>query len=224
MSGERKGKRAKTPLAERAYRILKGRIVEGSLAEGEPLCEEPLAEDLGMSRTPVRTAIRRLEEEGYLMVVPRRGAFVTSLSVQEYRDVNDLRSVLEPLALETSICRIPAEHLVRHREMWTAIARDIEEGRTVDRSELIARDEEFHAFIVDYCLNRRLQGVMSIIRRQVVQIRLLSWMEPVFYPKSVREHVQLIDLIERRELSATQELLKEHILLKRKYIEPFIGR
>lgn len=220
---DQRGKR-RGQLSEKACEILKERIEKGVLVEGESLCEQELACELKMSRTPVRRAMQKLEEEGLLTIVPRKGAFVNTLSIQEYRDVNDLRSVLEPLALETSISRIPAGVLSGQERTWTDIAAMLEKGDPLDRARLITLDEAFHEIIVTYCRNRRLKAVMNFIRRQVVQIRLFSWMNPRFFPETVGEHIRLIELVKAKDLPAAQLLLKRHILLKDKYIEPFIKK
>lgn len=219
-----RNKRGKAPLCERAYEFLKKGIEAEHFAEGEVLSEQELAEELGMSRTPVRTAIQRLEEEGLLSVVPRKGAFVNKLSIREYRDVNDLRSVLEPLALETSIRRIPEELLTEQGTLWTNVTHKLEKGTYIDRAELVELDAAFHGIIVEYCSNRRLKGVMKMIGRQVDQIRLFSWMNAGFFSRSAGEHIGLIEHMKRKDLCAAQKLLKKHILLKGEYIESVIGK
>ncbi len=217
-------KRGKAPLCERAYGFLKERIEAEHFAENEVLSEQELAKELGMSRTPVRTAMQRLEEEGLLSIVPRKGAFVNKLSIREYRDVNDLRSVLEPLALATSIFRIPEDLLAEQGDLWTDIAQKLEKGKDIDRAGLIELDAAFHGIIVEYCSNRRLKAVMKIISRQVDQIRLFSWMNAGFFSRSAGEHVGLIEHMQRKDLSAAQNLLKKHILLKDEYIVSVIGK
>lgn len=209
---------------ERALEHLRQKVLSGVVRGGEPLPELQLARDLGMSRTPVRAALRRLAEEGFLTLVPQRGFFVNACSVQDYKEVNDIRSVLEPLALETALPCLPEAMLAQQRSLWGAHEEALSQGDRVDRDALVRDDEAFHALLVDHCRNERLKGFLRILRAQIAQIRLSSWMAaPVYVAAAVRQHLELLDRLEAGDLEGSQDLLRRHILLKQAYLSSYLG-
>jgi DNA-binding GntR family transcriptional regulator len=219
-----KGRRPRGSCFDVALEHMRRRILRGAVKGGEPLSELKVARDLGMSRTPVRAALRRLAEEGFVTLIPHKGVFVNACSVQDYKEVNDIRSVLEPLALETSLSCIPAELLERQREIWRAHQEALERGDPVDRDLLVRDDAALHALLVEHCRNERLKGFLRILRAQIAQIRLSSWMAAsVYVAAAVRQHLDLIDRIREGRLEEAQELLRRHILLKQTYLAGYLG-
>ncbi|EFQ22568.1 GntR family transcriptional regulator [Aminomonas paucivorans] len=219
-----KGSKTRGSCFETALEHLRRRILTGSARGGDPLSELQVARDLGMSRTPVRAALRRLAEEGFVTLVPQRGFFVNACSVQDYKEVNDIRSVLEPLALETALPCLPGEFLEAQRRLWKGHEEALERGGRMDRDALVRDDEAFHALLVEHCRNERLKGFLRILRAQIAQIRLSSWMAaPVYVAAAVRQHLELLDRMEEGNLGEAQELLRRHILLKQAYLSSYLG-
>ena len=94
----------------------------------------------------------------------------------------------------------------------------------MDRDALVRDDEAFHALLVEHCRNERLKGFLRILRAQIAQIRLSSWMAaPVYVAAAVRQHLELLDRMEEGNLGEAQELLRRHILLKQAYLSSYLG-
>ena len=108
-------------LPQRAYEWIKDAILEGRLKEGEPLSENRLAQEISISRTPIREALRNLEQDGFVRMVPGKGAFVAGISMEDVKEIYDIRILLEPLAARTAADRIPPEALDAAARDWEAL-------------------------------------------------------------------------------------------------------
>jgi len=140
-----KGSRGE-PLSRAAYKILRERILERVLQPGEALVEAKLAEDLGMSRTPIRDALNRLEQEGLISSIPNKGTFVESLRPMDVAEIYDIREVIEGLA-----ARLLARRVTRSQaEILEELAANAD-----DASATVSDDVEFHSAIVRMCGSQR---------------------------------------------------------------------
>ena len=133
------------PLREIVYEQLKIQILTGKIAPGTRMMEVELAEDLGVSRTPVREAIRKLEKEALVVIEPRRGAYVSDVSVKEMVDTLVVREDLEALAASLTAKRITKEELEGLEKKVTDYSEAIASG---DMEQIIRADESFHHKIV----------------------------------------------------------------------------
>ena len=140
------------PLREIVCEVLRDAIRGGVLKPGEWLKENDLADELLVSRTPVREAIRKLEQEGYVVTVPRRGAYVASVSIRDINEIFEIRSALEALACELAAERITDEEQERLERLLVAIGRAIEE-RDMDR--IVQTDIEFHELLYQAARDHR---------------------------------------------------------------------
>ena len=132
------------PLREIVCEVLRDAIRGGILKPGEWLKENDLADELLVSRTPVREAIRKLEQEGYVVTVPRRGAYVASVSIRDINEIFEIRAALEALACELASERITDEEQERLERLLVAIGRAIEEH---DMDRIVQTDIEFHELL-----------------------------------------------------------------------------
>ena len=151
------------PLRDVVFNTLRKAILKGELKPGERLMEIALAERLGVSRTPVREAMRKLELEGLVVMIPRRGAQVANITEKDLNDVLEVRIALENLSIENACARMTEEQLA---ELWKA-AKDFEatmaEGNLVKLAEA---DVAFHEVIYKSSDNRRLNQVLNNLREQ----------------------------------------------------------
>ena len=134
------------PLREIVYEELKRQILKGEIAPGHRMMEVELADDMGVSRTPVREAIRKLEKEGLVTIEPRKGAYASDISIKEMVDVLEVRQYLESLAAGMAASRITPEEKLKLQEATDAYKQEIE---SEDTSEIIIWDENFNKIIVD---------------------------------------------------------------------------
>lgn len=192
---ERAGLGAAEPelsLAEQAYRSLRDRLLMLDIAPGEPLHEGHLAEELGVGRTPLREALKRLETDRLVVSFPRRGTFATQVDVTDLASVAEVRELLEPLAASAAARRLGAEDraaLERAGEELRALPED------VAPRELLALDLALHRRIYRAAGNRHLED--SLVRLGNIATRI--WCVVVDrLPEAgdhVREHTLLIDAI-----------------------------
>ena len=133
------------PLREVVCETLREAIVDGVLKPGERLMEIQLAEELGVSRTPVREAIRKLELEGFVVMIPRRGTYVADMSIKDINEVYEVRTALDVLAAGLAAERITEEELEQMERLLVQIGEYIEQG---DMDKIVEVDSQFH----DICL------------------------------------------------------------------------
>lgn len=196
------------PLWEAVYLALRGAIVRRDLAPGERLAEQQLAEELGASRTPVREALRRLALEGFVVLVPRRGAYVAGLSFKDMNDVFELRMALEGLAAALAAERITQEELAALERGVAELAEAIEGGV----SERLAQiDADFHNLIYMASRNRRLMQIVANLSDQIQSFRIRSLAVPGRLKATLSEHRRLAAAIARRDAPAARRLAEEHI-------------
>ena len=141
------------PLREIVYEELKRRILIGEIAPGTRMMEVELADDMGVSRTPVREAIRKLEKEGLVTIEPRRGAYASDVSIKDMTDVLEVRQYLEGMATGMAALKITEEE---KRELLKATEAYSKAVESEDTDEIIHCDELFHKLIVDCSGNKTL--------------------------------------------------------------------
>ncbi len=177
-------------------------------APGERLMETQLAEELGVSRTPVREAIRKLELEGLVVMVPRRGAYVASMSVRDISETFEIRSALEGLAAKLAVDKITADELEAMELTVLRMSKSIENH---DLNELVEIDEEFHDILVRASRNERLTQMISLLREQIKRFRCASLSNLGRQSLILGEHRQILEAIAERDSDSAQILVEEHI-------------
>src|SRR5690606_7880656 len=163
------------PLRELVFDALREAIINGTLKPRERLMEIQLAEELGVSRTPIREALRKLEIEGFIVMVPRKGAYVADLSFKDIADVFEIRSALEGLAAELAAERITDEEL---DEMERLLIEKAEAIASNDMEKLVLVDTKFHEAIYKASRNERLTNIISNLREQIQRYRATTLAYP----------------------------------------------
>ena len=138
------------PLREIVYEELKMQILTGKIVPGTRLMEVELAADMGVSRTPIREAIRKLEKEGLVTIEPRRGAYASQISVKDMVDILEVRQDMEGLAAYFASSRMTEEQMADLKRTSDSYNRAVAEG---DMDSMIAYDTRFHRIIVESCNN-----------------------------------------------------------------------
>jgi DNA-binding GntR family transcriptional regulator len=193
---------------EYAYRTLKARILDSEFAPGAFLLEKDAAAQLGLSRTPVREALVRLEQDGLLEIVPRHGARISVLSPADMRDIYEVLTSLEPTAAEILARRRPSANEVADlSEACTAMERALEEA---DLKAWAAADEAFHRNLAERCGNRRLSDMIMTVWDQSHRARMFTLSLRPLPIQSTREHRAILDTILAGEADAARELYRAH--------------
>jgi DNA-binding GntR family transcriptional regulator len=196
------------PLREVVSEALREAITSGILKPGERLMEIQMAEELGVSRTPVREAIRRLELEGFLVMVPRRGTYVSDLSIKDINEVFEIRTALDVLAAGLAAERITEEELEQMERLLVAIGEYIDSGQA-DR--IVDADSEFHDVLYRASRNDRLVGIVSNLREQITRFRSISMAYPGRLKNTLEEHRRLVEAIAQRDPELAQQYAREHM-------------
>ncbi|WP_298806579.1 GntR family transcriptional regulator [uncultured Pseudokineococcus sp.] len=198
-------------LVQLAVEQIRRMILSGALGEGERLTEERLTERLGISRPPLREALRTLQQEGLIEVRPRRGAVVTTLTEQDVMEILTLRSALERLAVELGVPVLEAERLAPCRAALASMERFAEQE---DRGQLVSAAYDFHAAVVALAGHRRLDAAYSSVQRQqrLCMARNLYTRENQYEDlvTHVARHRRLLEVIEGGDPSAVLAELAVH--------------
>lgn len=193
------------PLREMVFESLREAIILGKLRPGERLMEIQLAEEMGVSRTPVREAIRKLELEGFVVMVPRKGAYVAGVSIKDIADVFEVRAALEGLAAGLAAERITEEEMEQLESAILSISGE-EDVLTV-----VKGDSMFHELIYKASRNHRLIQIITHLQEQINRFRLTSLSIPGRLRIAVGEHKKITEAICCRDVDLAQNLASEHM-------------
>ena len=196
------------PLRDVVFQTLRQAILRGELKPGERLMEVRLAKKLGVSRTPIREAIRKLELEGLVLMIPRRGAEVAEITEKSMRDVLEVRRALEVLAVSLSCDRISGELIEALKEA----AEEFDRSLTLDDVTRTAEaDVHFHDIIYRSTDNQRLIQLLSNLGEQMYRYRVEYLKHREFHPQISREHKELISYLEAGQKGQAEEKIAVHI-------------
>ena len=196
------------PLREIVFETLRGAIIDGTLKPGERLMEVQLADDMGVSRTPVREAIRKLELEGLVLMIPRKGAYVSGISSKDIADVFEVRASLESLAASLAAERITEQELEDLNRFMVEVTINAEVG---DLEKVIQSDTDFHEQIYHASRNNRLVQIINNLRDQIQRFRSASLSHPGRIKETLEEHKRLLEAISERNIVRASSLAREHI-------------
>ena len=185
---------------------LRTTIVDGELAPGQRLVQDELARTLGVSREPVRQALRMLEAEGLVVHRPRRGVVVAPVAEQVVRDVYDVRAALDGLAARRSVGRLTAPRIDEARRIVRAARRHLERG---DVAGLLADDRAFHALILDASGNQVARDVLAAQWNRVGAV-MRAVLESGYAHQAWQEHEAIIGAIAAGDAERAESLAREH--------------
>lgn len=203
------------PLREVVFESVRGAIISGVLKPGERLMEVQLAEKLGVSRTPIREAIRKLELEGLVIMMPRKGAYVADLSLKDITDVLEIRAALEGLASGLAALRITDEEIEELELTALQFHKAIEAD---DFENIVLKDIEFHDRIFKATRNEKLLQITNNLREQVQRFRLMYINKSNKSKDLSKEHYEIAEAISKRNIDMAERLAKKHIENAEKYI------
>lgn len=160
------------PLREIVYKELKMQILTGKIVPGTRMMEVELAQDMGVSRTPIREAIRKLEKEGLVTIEPRRGAYASRISTKDMVDILEVRQDMEGLAAYFAASRMTDEQKAELKKASDDYNEAVAEGNTAD---MISHDTRFHRIIVESCNNRILVQMIEQLQELVLRFRYIYY-------------------------------------------------
>lgn len=208
------------PLRDVVFNTLRQAILHGELKPGERLMEIKLAKRLGVSRTPIREAIRMLELEGLVVMIPRRGAAVAQITKQDLEDVLEVRCSLEELAVELACTRMTGIEL---QKLHKVIEEFEHACNTNDVTALAEKDVAFHDIIFEATGNRRLIQLLNNLREQMYRYRLEYLKDESSHDKLLLEHKTIENDIKNHDIESARQHIKEHIYNQVMYVGKKIG-
>ena len=196
------------PLRDVVFNTLRQAILRGELQPGERLLEIHLANKLGVSRTPIREAIRKLELEGLVLMIPRKGAVVAEITEKSLRDVLEVRRALEELAVKLACDKIQDEEI----EELKAAAKEFEKALgTGDVTVYAEADVKFHDIIYRATDNQRLIQLLFNLREQMYRYRVEYLKREESHGTLLIEHKKIIEAIASRDMEASADAVCQHI-------------
>lgn len=196
------------PLREVVSEALRQAIKDGLLQPGERLMEIQLADELGVSRTPIREAIRKLELEGFVVMVPRRGAYVADISLKDVAQVFEIRGALEELAAGLAAERITPDELEYLERILVEINEYIEND---DFAKIVDADIRFHDVLYHASRNQRLVDILHNLREQMLRFRSISMHYPGRLAATWEEHRHLVEYIAEHNSAMARKVAKKHM-------------
>ena len=196
------------PLRDVVFNTLREAILKGELKPGERLMELQLAAKLGVSRTPIREAIRMLEQEGLAVTIPRKGAEVAKMTEKDMEDVLQIRDALDELAASIACEQMTKEQL----DTLTETMHEFEEStKSKDLKKIAAADVQFHDIIYQATGNPKLVNMLNNLREQMYRYRVEYLKNPEVYPQLIAEHEELITKITHHEKQEATKIMCRHI-------------
>lgn len=196
------------PLRDVVFNTLRRAILKGELKPGERLMEIALADKLGVSRTPIREAIRKLELEGLVVMAPRKGAKVASITERDLSDVLEVRKGMEVLAISLACKRITGEELEKLETIEQSFQKLIESGNLTELAEM---DVKFHDTIYQATNNQRLVQLLNNLREQMYRYRMEYLKDIAVRRTLAEEHKTICQALRERDEQQAEQYVSIHI-------------
>lgn len=197
------------PLRDVVFNTLREAILKGELQPGERLMELQLASKLGVSRTPIREAIRMLEQEGLAVTMPRKGAEVARMTLKDMEDVLEVREALDELAARIACAKINDEQLENLKSIRDEFKKSLDSG---DVKKIAEEDVRFHDAIYEATDNAKLIALTNNIREQMYRYRVEYLKDPKNYPVLIAEHDAIVRALESRDKEMVTAEMHTHVV------------
>lgn len=190
------------------YRRIKEGILGMRYEPGQKLSEAKLAADLGVGRSPVRSALARLERDGWVQVLPQQGTFVRKFSAEDVAGMSELRLLLEAHAASVAASKVTAEELASLRKQFEAL-----KARGAERNfeEFLALDDRFHGLVYRLANNQLITKILRNLRDQIHWVRVINAAVPGRVDASFAEMDRVLIALERRDGEAAAQAMRQHI-------------
>jgi DNA-binding GntR family transcriptional regulator len=188
--------------------MLRHMIMTGKLVEGDKVNENELCETLGISKTPLREALRVLSGEGLIRLVANRGAFVTKPTFEEIAEMFDVMSLLEGFCARAACERMAPRDFARLEKLHTKLEENFERH---DQEEYIRINNQYHSLVQEIAGNRTLNQIVKSLRKKILLYRFQSLNLPARFEYSIREHRDLLEAFRKRDHMRAEALMREHL-------------
>ena len=203
------------PLREIVYEELKRQILVGEIAPGTRMMEVELADVMGVSRTPVREAIRKLEKEGLVTIEPRKGAYASNISIKDMVDVLEVRQGLEGMAAAIASGKITER---QKADLLNVVEKYKAAVESANIEEIIKYDEEFHSMIISISGNKTLMQVFSTVQELALRFRYIYYDDFNRYESMPREHQLIEEAIMSGDAEKARVAAGDHVFKLKEFI------
>ncbi|WZL72524.1 GntR family transcriptional regulator [Clostridiaceae bacterium 35-E11] len=194
-----------------AYETIKNSIMNNEIKPGDYLSENLLAQTLGMSRTPIREAIKVLASEGLVEIHNGVGVFVKHVTTKEIHELFEVRAALECTALHSSLKYITDDEISDIEEGWLELKRKIDQGEKIDIDIISDYDSRLHSLIVNKCDNAYLKEIMSSIKLKIKRFQRMSARALGNEKETLNQHLEIINYMKEKDVDKLSKLLRIHI-------------
>jgi DNA-binding GntR family transcriptional regulator len=198
-------------LGKQVYELLWRRIVSHQLRPGDKLSDLRLSGELGVSRTPVREALHRLAQEGMVRAESRRGFYVSQFSSDDVREVYDVRTALEVLAVRLALPNLSAAQIAAAQEDLDAVGRRVRAGDPTANEAFLLIDRAFHEMLVQAANNRRLAGLMAGLQAQLRVFQFYGIHFQDMMEMSLEHHQAILAALRAGDHPAAEAAMERHI-------------
>lgn len=195
-------------LSSKVFEVIEDAILSGKLQPGDNLIEMKLSKELGVSRTPVREAIKQLELEGLVKIEPHKGAVVLGVSRKDIEDIYTIRTLIEGLAARWAAEKITEEEIERLKESVDLLEFYISKD---NKQRLQKFDSDFHEIIYEACKSKPLKHTLSTFHHYIKRARAASFETPGRAKKALEEHKGILQAIIERDGDKAERLTCQHI-------------
>ena len=191
-----------------AYQKIKNGILECRYQPGQKLSEAKLANELHLGRSPIRSALARLERDGWVRVLPQNGTFVRRFTPEEVASMSELRLLLEAHAASVAATRVAPEELAELRNRFERLK---VMGATEYFDDFLALDDLFHGMVYRVAGNVFITEILNNLRDQIHWVRVTTAVLPGRVEESLQEMERVLHAMERRDPAAAAEAMRQHI-------------
>jgi len=196
--------------------IIRERILNGRYSIGEKIIEAPLANELSVSRTPIRQAFKKLESEGLVENIPNRGSFAKGFTKRDIQDIYEVRKVLEALAIEWAAERISEEDILKLEEIV-----ELMEFYTIKKNfeKIMEVNKTFHEIIYKATESRFMAQILKSYQDYVEQARRTTVFEEEYLIGILNEHKGILNAVKKRDTKESTKLINQHLENSKKRTE-----
>jgi len=183
--------------------MLRKKLINCEYKPGSMLNEAQLVAELGFSRTPIRQALNSIEQEGFIRILPKKGIYVTEVSLNDVRQIFQVRAEIEPIALRLAAPYIPKEDLQRFKKQFL--------GEEPEVAADYRLDTAMHLFIIEHCGNHYIIDMMQRVFDENTRIIISSGQNVIKIHDACQEHIGVLDLLMADRIDDAQNAMRDHV-------------
>lgn len=201
------------------YENLKKRIINHSLKQGEPLNESILTKELGISKTPIREALQQLEKEGFVENIPGKGSFVSRISIQDIREIFEIREILECEVVKRAAMKNAPDKIEGIKKKF-----ETESNEDKNSRDHFKAGDRIHTFIFESFGNKRLLEYYKRLQEHIIRMRLnfFSELHPERSRQSFKEHLEIMDALIAQDPQRAEKAMRDHLRNSIEYLKKII--